>query len=156
MWCDVLRQVHTQPIFKHKRLIRLLYAQSLARSIASTHLVIVVVVAAVRIWMICTLLTFKTSISAPWWRCDHEISKTLTRFPSFSFILGAAIPSWTICEHINFVTSENIYTLFIRRYKICVSMPLLPCYCCPFHLLVNRDCKYSFCLCPKMLSTLQS
>lgn len=58
-----------------------------------------------------------------------------------------AIPSWTICAHINFVTSENIYTLFIRRYKICDSMPLLPSYCCPFQLPVNRDCKHSFGVC---------
>lgn len=41
----------------------------------------------------------------------------------------------TICAHINFVTSENIYTLFIRRYKICgisIQCCCFCCCCCPF------------------------
>lgn len=49
---------------------------------------------------------------------------TLFLFLSLSHSYSIVLLSYcTICAHINFVTSENIYTLFIRRYKIC-GIPL--------------------------------
>lgn len=74
---------------------------------------------------------------------SHIFSHTLRRFHFIRTI--RRLPSHTICAHINFVTSENIYTLFIRRYKIC---GILPCSMCSVHsclLLCRRRPTAIFC-----------
>lgn len=77
----------------------------------------------------------------------ENIENSLSPFLSLARLLSCPLfPSDTICAHINFVTSENIYTLFIRRYKIC---GIFYFYCCPlgcwpFSLLSALRCRHIY------------